>query len=64
MKFSLKRAAQRGLSNLGIVVIVVLILLLFGGLPLTGWHNYGWGPSGFFGLLLVIVLVLILLDKI
>jgi hypothetical protein len=50
---------------LGTILIVVLLLLLLGALP--SWpHSRGWGyyPSGTFGLVLVIVVVLALLGRI
>lgn len=50
---------------LGIILLVVLILLLLGALPSWGYsRNWGAGPSGGIGLLLVIVLVLVLLRRI
>jgi hypothetical protein len=57
------RAVQLGLSTLGIVLIVLLLMLLFGGLPMTGFHSYGWGPSGVFGFLLLVVLILIITER-
>ncbi len=47
-----------------IVLIIVLILLLIGFLP--SWpYSSGWGyfPSGGLGLLIIVVLLVILLDK-
>lgn len=43
------------------ILLIVLLVLAIGGLP-TWPYSSGWGyyPSGFLGLLLVIVLVLIL----
>ena len=49
---------------MGLVLLIVLILLLFGGLPRWGYHSYGYGPSGIVGLILVIVLILFLLGRI
>jgi uncharacterized protein DUF3309 len=45
--------------SLGLILLIVLIVLLVGGLP-TWNHsrNWGYGPSGGLGLVLVIVLVL------
>jgi Protein of unknown function (DUF3309) len=47
---------------LGIVLLVLLFLLLVGALP-TWPHSRTWGyyPSGGFGLVLVVLLVLLLL---
>jgi hypothetical protein len=46
---------------MSLVLVLILILLLFGGLPQLsgGWHNYGYGPSGVVFVILVIVAVLI-----
>jgi hypothetical protein len=49
---------------MGLVLLIVLILLLFGGLPRWGYHSYGYGPSGIVGLILIIVLILFLLGRI
>jgi hypothetical protein len=48
---------------MGLLLLIILILLLVGGLP--SWNhsqNWGYGPSGLLGLLLVVFLVLILMD--
>ncbi len=45
----------------GIILLVILVILLLAGLP--NWRhskNWGYGPSGIFGLLVVVVLILIL----
>jgi hypothetical protein len=41
---------------MGIVLIIVVLLLVFGGLPQISGHSYGYGPSGL-GLVLLIVLL-------
>lgn len=46
------------------ILIVVLILALIGGLPATGWHSYGWGPSGGVGVVVVILIILLLMGRI
>jgi len=43
--------------------LVVLILLLFGGLPRWGYHSYGYAPSGIVGVLVVVFLVLLLTGR-
>jgi hypothetical protein len=48
----------------GLILLIVLILLLFGGLPRWGYHSYGYGPSGILGVILIIVLILFLLGRI
>jgi hypothetical protein len=50
------------MSIVGIIVLVVLLMLIFGGLPQAGLWNHGMGyaPSGI-GTILLIILVLWLL---
>jgi len=44
-----------------LILLIVLIVLLLGGLPTwSDSRNWGYGPSGGLGLLLVIVLILLL----
>lgn len=44
------------------ILIILLILILVGALPNWGYSSgWGWGPSGFIGVLLVVLLVLVLL---
>jgi len=47
--------------SLGLILLIVFILLMLGSLP-TWPHSRNWGyyPSGGFGLLLLILLVLVL----
>jgi peptidoglycan/LPS O-acetylase OafA/YrhL len=50
---------------IGTVLIVLLIILLIGAVPSWPYSlNWGYGPSGILGLLLVIVLILALLGHI
>ena len=42
------------------LLLIVLLLLVFGGLPNWGYHQYGYGPSGLGGILLVIVILMML----
>ena len=51
---------------MGLLLIILIIILLFGGigtLPAVGWHSYGYGPSGILFIVLVVVLILILLGR-
>ena len=43
---------------MGLVLLIVLLLLLFGGLPRWGYQSYGYRPSGIVGVILIIVLIL------
>ena len=44
----------------GIIVVIALLMLIFGGLPQAGYHQYGYGPSGIGVVLLIVLLFLIL----
>ncbi|WP_032934955.1 DUF3309 family protein [Mesorhizobium sp. WSM3626] len=46
------------------IVIIVLILVLIGAVP--AWphsRSWGYGPSGFVGVVLVVILVLVLMGR-
>jgi hypothetical protein len=49
---------------LRLLLIIILFLLLLGALP-TWPYSSGWGyyPSGGLGLLLIIVLIIVLVDR-
>jgi hypothetical protein len=50
---------------LGTILLVLLVLMLFGAIP--AWphsRNWGYGPSGGLGLVLIIFVVLILTKSI
>jgi hypothetical protein len=50
---------------LGTILLVVLILILLGALPTWGHsRNWGYGPSGGVGLVVVVLLILVLLGRI
>lgn len=57
----LLRAIRRKLM-LGIILLIILIVLLLGAFP-TWPHSreWGYGPSGIIGVILVIVLILVLM---
>ena len=49
---------------LGTILIVILILMLLGALPHWGHsRNWGYGPSGGMGFILLILIVLVLLYR-
>lgn len=43
------------------ILIVILVLMLVGALPHWPYSNWGYGPSGGIGLILVILLLVLLL---
>jgi hypothetical protein len=49
-------------SFMQIIILIILILLVHGGLPTWNYsHDWGYGPSGGLGLILIILLILYLL---
>lgn len=48
---------------MGLILLVIILVLLFGGLPNWGYHSYGYGPSGVLGVVLVIVIILVVLGR-
>jgi hypothetical protein len=51
--------------TLGTILLIILILMLIGAFP-TWPHskNWGYGPSGGLGLVVIILIVLVLLGRI
>lgn len=48
--------------QMGLILLVLLIILLLGAVPAWGYsRNWGYGPSGGIGVILLIVIVLLLL---
>jgi hypothetical protein len=43
---------------MSLLLLIVLLLLVVGGLPRWGYHNYGYGPSGILGIILIAVLIM------
>ena len=51
--------------TLGTILLIVVLLMLIGAVPTWGHsRNWGYGPSGGLGLVLVILIVLLLLGRI
>lgn len=48
---------------MSLLLLIVVLLLVFGGLPNWGYHQYGYAPSGIGGILLVILFVLLLTGR-
>ena len=50
---------------LGTILVVVLILMLLGAMPTWGHsRNWGYGPSGGLGLVVIVLVVLLLTGRI
>ena len=48
---------------MNLVILLVVLLLVFGGLPQVGLHQYGYAPSGVGGIILVVLLILLLTGR-
>ncbi|MGE6741571.1 DUF3309 family protein [Allorhizobium pseudoryzae] len=50
---------------LGTILLIILILALIGALPSWGHsRNWGYGPSGGLGLVVLILIILLLMGRI
>lgn len=50
---------------MGIILLIILVLLLLGVFPTWGHsRNWGYGPSGLIGTILIILLILVLLGRV
>ncbi|MBI4514960.1 MAG: DUF3309 domain-containing protein [Deltaproteobacteria bacterium] len=48
---------------MSLLLLIVLLLIVFGGLPTWGYHQYGYGPSGIGGIVLAVVLIMFLTGR-
>jgi hypothetical protein len=48
---------------MSLLLLLLVLLLIFGGLPNWGYHDLGWGPSGIGGVLLIIIIVLLVTGR-
>jgi hypothetical protein len=44
---------------MGLLLLIIVLVLLFGGLPHWGYHSYGYGPSGLAGVVVLVLVVLL-----
>ena len=50
--------------SIGTIILIVLVLMLIGALPSWGHsRNWGYGPSGGLGLVVLVLLVLLLTGR-
>ena len=45
---------------MGLLLLIIVLVLLFGGLPHWGYHSYGYRPSGVVGVVGLVLVVLLL----
>jgi hypothetical protein len=60
----MNRKLMLGMSTVGIILVVFLLLLLFGAFPV--WPhaaNWGYGPSGLLGVVLIVIIILLVMGK-
>jgi hypothetical protein len=51
--------------SIGMILLIILVLILVGALPTWGHsRNWGYGPSGGLGLVVLILVVLLLMGRI
>ena len=56
---------RRSNMSLGTILLIVLVLALLGVIPTWGHSsNWGYGPSGGIGLVLLIVVILVVMGRI
>ncbi len=48
---------------MSLLLLLILILIVVGGLPTWGYHQYGYGPSGVGGIVLLVVIILLLTGR-
>ena len=48
---------------MSLLLLIVVLLIVFGGLPNWGYHNYGYAPSGIGSIILIILLILMLTGR-
>lgn len=48
---------------MSLLLLIILLVVVFGGLPTWGYHQYGYAPSGIGGIVLVIFLILLLTGR-
>ncbi len=48
---------------MSLLLLIIILLIVFGGLPTWGYHDYGYGPSGIGGLILIILIILLLTGR-
>jgi len=48
---------------MSLILIIVVLCILFGGLPTWGYHHYGYAPSGLAALVLVFLVLWLLIGR-
>jgi hypothetical protein len=48
---------------MSLLLLIIVLLIVFGGLPQVSGHNFGYGPSGIGGIILLILLIMLLTGR-
>lgn len=48
---------------MSLLLLIIVLVLVFGGLPQVSGHAWGYGPSGIGGILLVVLVILLLTGR-
>ena len=49
---------------MSLIIVIILVLLLIGAVPTWGHsRNWGYGPSGILGVILIVVVILLLMGR-
>jgi hypothetical protein len=48
---------------MSLLLLIIVLVLVFGGLPHWGYHSYGYAPTGLGTVLLIILIVLLLTGR-
>lgn len=50
---------------MGLILLIILVLILVGALPRWNYsRNWGYAPTGIVGLLLIVLIILVLMDRV
>lgn len=50
--------------TIGTILLIILVLLLIGAIPSWGHsRNWGYGPSGILGVIVIVLLILVLMGR-
>ena len=48
---------------MSLLLLIILILFVVGALPNFGYHSYGYAPSGLFGVVVLVLLIMFLTGR-
>lgn len=48
---------------MSMLLLLIVLLIVLGGLPQVSGHNFGYGPSGIGGIVLLVLLIMLLTGR-